>query len=238
MKSKRIWELDALRGTLILFVIIAHALYDAVWLYGILDWEFPPVYLAITAFGGALFPLMSGISVTLGSHSVRRGLTVLTGGMLITAVTLGMYLLNFADSSIIIYFGVLHCLGVCMLLWPLFRKLPAKWLCILGTVLTAAGLLLWGRRVNTWLLIPLGLPPYGFASSDYFPLLPHLGIFLLGAFAGKTLYAEKKTRFPQVNDRIPPLRFLCFCGRNSLLVYLIHQPVLSVLFTLAVMAKS
>ena len=237
MNRKRIWELDALRGVLILLVIGAHGLFDAVYLYRILDWEFPPLYMAITAFGGALFPWMSGISVTLGSHCVKRGLTVFAGGMIITAVTLGMYFLNFADADIIIYFGVLHCLGVCMLCWPLFKKLPVWALASIGTALLLAGIAVRNVRVNTWLLVPLGLVPYGFASSDYFPLMPHLGIFLLGAVLGKTLYASKTTRFPKVNTENPVVRFFCFCGKHSLLVYLIHQPILSLIFWLIANAR-
>ena len=60
---------------------------------------------------------------------------------LMTYSTVGMYLLDFADRGSIIYFGVLHCLGVCMLLWPLFRKCPVWLLAALGVILGALVLL-------------------------------------------------------------------------------------------------
>lgn len=75
-------------------------------------------------------------------------------------------------------------------------------------------------------LFPLGLMAEGFVSSDYFPLAPNLGWFLLGMILGRTLYKEKRTLFPRVNSGSAPIRFLSWCGRNSLLIYLLHQPIL------------
>ncbi len=226
---KRIWELDAFRGICILGVIIVHFIYDLVDLYGIIRWDYPPAFLVIQNWGGVLFLLLSGVCATLGSRSVRRGLIVFAFGLICTAVTAGMYLMSFAGKDIIIRFGVLHCLGLCMLLWAAFKKLPAWLLALLGFVLVATGL--WFRSIqveSTW-LFPLGLTAKGFTSSDYFPLLPNLGFFLLGAVLGRTLYRKKETLLPKINADSPVLRFLCFCGRQSLFIYLLHQPVLALL---------
>ena len=75
--------------------------------------------------------------------------------------------------------------------------------------------------------MPLGLYWQGFTSSDYFPLLPHLGFFLIGAALGKTLYKRRTSLLPKVKDTNPILRFLRFCGKHSLWIYLLHQPVIS-----------
>lgn len=226
--QKRIWELDALRGLCVLGMVAVHLIYDLVELYGIIEWEYPLAYRLLQQWGGVLFLLISGISVTLGRHHIRRGLMVIGGGLLCTAVTVGMYFLKFADSGIIIYFGVLHCLGVCMLLWHTVRKAPVWLLAVLGALLVGLGLWFQGLpRVDTMWLIPLGLLPKGFQSSDYFPLLPHFGFFLLGAVLGRTVYRQKKTLLPKVNDRNVALRFLQGCGKQSLWIYLLHQPVLS-----------
>ena len=225
--KQRIWELDAFRGLCILGMVLVHLIYDLVELYGIVRWSYPPAFSFIQSWGGVLFLLLSGVCVTLGSRSLRRGALVFACGLLVTAVTGGMYLLGMADKSIIIWFGVLHCLGTCMLLWPLFRKLPLWALTVLGAALVLAGLSLRGTVVSLPGLFPLGFVTADFASSDYFPLLPNLGFFLLGAVLGKTLYREKRTRFPQVNAAATPIRFLALCGRYSLHIYLLHQPVLT-----------
>ena len=224
MKQNRIWELDALRGVCILGMVAVHGIYDATELYGLLNWTYPPLFLLVKDWGGVAFLLLSGVCATLGRDSTRRGLVVFGSGMLITAVTAAGFFLGLIDGSLVISFGVLHCLGLSMVLWPIFRKLEGKRLALLGTMLAAAGL--WFRKIalTTPWLIPFGLSPADFFAADYFPLLPNFGFFLLGAAQGKLLYSNKVTRFPREQGAIS--RFLQTCGRNSLPIYLAHQPVL------------
>lgn len=231
--KKRIWELDALRGLCILGVIVVHFIYDLVEMYQIIDWDYPPLFAFVKQWGGVLFLLISGICVTLGSHSVRRGIIVFACGMVITAVTYGMYYYDFATKGIIIYFGVLHCLGICMLLWPTYKGMSWWALLLHGLFLVVLGLYLDHLLVEDLLinegqyLAPLGIYPEGFVSSDYFPLLPNLGFFLIGSAMGKSIYRKKESLLPKVNARFGPIRFLSFCGRQSLWIYLLHQPVLN-----------
>ena len=235
--KKRIWELDALRGLGILGMIAIHVAFDLIVLFRVWQPESTALFDFGQDWGGVIFLLLSGICVTLGAKPVKRGIAVFACGMLVTAVTVGMYLLHFSGAGIIIYFGVLHCLGVCMLLWPVFRKSPAWLLLLLGVVLAAAGLYLKFSdiRVATSLLTPFGLPSYTFSSSDYFPLLPNLGYFLLGAFLGRTVYKKKESLLPGANLRNPVIRFLLFCGKHSLIIYLLHQPVIAAIIGIATM---
>lgn len=223
--TRRIWELDALRGLCILGMVVVHLFYD-LRAGGIIDNN------ALLAFalewGGILFLVLSGVSVTLGRHHIRRGILVFVCGMVCTAVTAGMFFLGMAGKGLIIYFGVLHCLGACMLLWSVFSRLPGWMLAVLGAVIVAVSVIWFQKPVVDfpW-LIPLGCKCPGFVSSDYFPLLPNLGYFLLGAFLGRSLYREKNSLLPRVNAQWPPIRFLCFCGRKSLWIYLLHQPIIT-----------
>ena len=230
LSKNRIWEIDFLRGMLIPGMIMIHLIYDVVDLYGFIHWPYPQWYSLFKNNYGALFVILSGLSVTLGSRSVRRGVQVLLGGMCCTVVTVGMYLFGMAGKGIIIYFGVLHCLGVCMMLWPLFRKCPGWVLVLVGAVLVATG---WVLRthiyINMPLLLPLGFRFYGFASLDYFPLMPNFGYFLLGAALGRKLYSQKRSLWPDGPAENPVVRFFSLCGRHSLAIYLVHQPVLAVL---------
>lgn len=236
--KQRIWELDVFRGICILGMVAVHFVYDLVELYGLVSWQYPPVFTFVKQWGGVLFLLLSGICATLGSRSVRRGLIVFLCGMLCSAVTFGMYRLGMSDKSILIYFGVLHCLGVCMILWPLFRKMPWWLLGLLGIVLTALGFYLGSLSRPDWpWLMPLGLPWKGFATSDYFPLLPNLGFFLLGAAVGRTVYRRQVSLLPGVRADRGVLRFLGFCGRQSLPIYLLHQPLLSGILYLVMLLK-
>ena len=225
--KKRIWELDALRGLCVLGMVIIHLIYNLNEMYRIVHWQLPKLFTFLQNWGGVLFLLISGISITLGKHHIKRGLLVCAAGLLISLVTYGMTFFGFS-KSVVIYFGVLHCLGICMLLWAVFRHFPRWALLVTGLILTAAGL--WIDTLPTveatW-LFPLGFISPTFASADYFPLLPNLGYFLVGAFLGRTVYAHKASLLPRFPAEAWPIRFLSFCGRQSLWIYLLHQPVLS-----------
>jgi len=226
--KKRIWELDFFRGIFLWGMIGIHLIYDLVDLYGVIAWEQPPAYLLFKNRFGILFLLLSGLCATLGSRSLRRGIQVFACGMVVSLATVLMVWAGFAGKDLIIYFGVLHCLGTCMILWTLFKKLPTPVLLVLGLAMAVYGEYL--RNVcypwADW-LFPLGFKGYGFASSDYFPLLPNLGYFLLGSVLGRWLYREKQTLLPRVNAENPVIRFFRFCGEHSLLIYMLHQPILA-----------
>ena len=232
MSKNRIWELDAFRGVCIIGMVMIHFVFDLVSLFGLVAWEYNSVFVFVMNWGGILFLLISGTCATLGTHSVRRGLIVFGCGLLVTAVTVGMYLLGIAHPIIIIYFGALHCLGVCMMLWYFFKKLPTWVLGVLGGIMVLLGFWCKTLRVEYPYLIWLGLTTPTFATSDYFPLLPYLGFFLLGAVIGRVLYRDKKTLLPRVNPRAPLIRFCTACGRHSLIIYLVHQPVISLIILL------
>ena len=228
--KQRIWELDAFRGICILGMVIVHLIYDMVDLYRLVDWQYPATFVFVKNWGGILFLVLSGVCATLGSHCIKRGAVVFGCGMICTVVTYGMVALELTGEGMAIWFGVLHCLGVCMLLWALCKRLPSWVIALLGIGCVAAGFYIADLRVSFSWLIPLGLVTKAFVSPDYFPLLPNLGYFLLGAVLGRLVYRRKTTLFPRVNPKFLPLRFLCACGRHSLWIYLLHQPVLSAIF--------
>ena len=232
----RIWELDALRGVCILCVLVVHFLFDLSF-FGGLDLTLPAWYIFIQEYGGAIFVVLSGVCVTLGSKSVRRGLIVFACGMLITAVTYGMYRLGMSGADVVVKFGVLHLLGVCMLVYPAFKKLPPAALAVLGLLIAVTGYAIRGVVVPQHWLFPLGLTYEGFTSSDYFPLFPQLGYFLIGAAIGKTAYREKKTLLPGSFQKTPVARFFCWCGRQSLFIYLLHQPIVYGLLELVLLLR-
>ena len=232
----RIWELDALRGVCILCVIVVHFLFDLSF-FGGLSLTLPAWYVFIQEYGGAIFVVLSGVCVTLGSKSVRRGLIVFACGMLITAVTYGMYRLGMSGADVVVKFGVLHLLGVCMLVYPAFKKLPPAALALLGLAIAITGYAIRGVVVPQHWLFPLGLTYEGFTSSDYFPLFPQLGYFLIGAAIGKTAYCEKRTLLPGSFQKTGIARFFCWCGRQSLFIYLLHQPVVYGLLELVLLLR-
>jgi len=152
---------------------------------------------------------------------LKRGTSVFGLGLIITLVT-WVY-----PHDGFIVFGVLHCIGLSILLaYPLirFRNLPL----ILGFLCIILGIYLRIAIVVDfpWLLW-VGFVPIHFYTLDYFPLLPWIGVVFIGVFLGNTLYQNNKRKF-SVTDHSQFIvsRGLCFLGRNSLIIYLLHQLII------------
>ncbi len=212
----RIWELDALRGIAIILMSTFHLVFDLSFFFGL-----PINYLSGFWYyeglsSALLFMLVSGASATLSRRPVRRGLVVLGWGM---ALTIGTYLM---DPSLYIRFGILHFLGVAMILSAPARRWRPALLVPVSLLMIAVGLTLRGLRTTIPWLYPLGLITASFASLDYYPLLPYLGVYGLGITLGKQLYRERRSVLPWH----PALRPLELMGQHSLTIYLLHQPLI------------
>mgnify|MGYP000858602240 CR=1 FL=1 len=96
------------------------------------------------------------------TRSFQRGVYVFGAALVISYVTFFMVnVLNF-PSDMLIWFGILHLLGVCMMLFPLFKRLPVWALAVLGVgaallCTSAATLNACGQTLKEWaaqLLLP------------------------------------------------------------------------------------
>lgn len=240
LRGERLWEIDALRGVAILMMVVYHLLWDLASLGGYditLRSGFWSWWQIVTA---SLFTGLVGLSLTLSYNREResrptgslwskyaiRGLTIFTWGLVIGLVT---YLA--LGTGYYVRFGILHLIGLSIILaYPFLRF---RWLnLVLGVVLLALGPAIQGLRLDLpWLE---WLAPVPGSGVDYAPLIPWFGRVLIGIFLGNTLYAGGQRRFslPDFghNALVMPLRLM---GENSLLIYLVHQPIL--LATLALL---
>ena len=89
----------------------------------------------------------------------------------------------------------------------------------------AASYVLPSDSFNAPLLRFLGLSTLPAETLDFEPLLPWLGPFLLGLAVGKIASRMQLLTLLQLPDT-PVTRLLAWPGRHSLLIYLIHQPLL------------
>ena len=132
-----------------------------------------------------------------------------------------------------IVFGILHLISISILLaYPLLRL--GRMNILLGLAAILLGLYIQELDVDFFWLIWLGLAPRSFTSLDYVPLLPWFGVVLMGMAGGALLYKDLGRRFPLPDiSAWPPVRGLIFLGRNSLAIYILHQPLLLGLIYLA-----
>ena len=230
-EKQRIWELDAIRGISILGMVAIHIPIN-ISIFADVELTLPWWYHFLKDYGYLFFVLISGICVTLASRSFKRGIAVFGAGLLVSYVTLFMDLILGFDEMRI-WFGILHMLGACMMLYPIFKRLPAWALLIVGIVFCALGIWFETLTVPVDYLFPIGLCPKGvYTGGDYFPLFPGIGWFLIGAWIGKTLYRNKQSLLPKVNSKNPIISFFCACGKHSLIIYLLHQPVITLITVL------
>lgn len=229
--------LDSIRGITLLSMIFYHGAWDLVYLYHV-KWDW---YKGTGAYIWQqsicwTFIFLSGFCWSLGKKPLKRGLLVFGGGLLVSAVTC----LLMPENRVV--FGVLTLTGSCMLLMiPLdkvLKKIPAKagiFLSLLLFVIT--------RNVNAGQLgfeglqmaeLPeslyhglattyLGFMEPGFFSTDYFSLFPWLFLFISGYYLYHIFAAKDVLSLPVFKWGLQPF---CFLGRHSLIIYLLHQPVL------------
>jgi len=222
MERHRIWEIDFLRGTAIVLMVVYHIVYDLTEFHGYtLDYT-DGFWFFVGRSSAVLFIILSGISSNFSTNIFKRSLRVLAAAMLVTIAT---YLF---DPQLYVRFGILHLIGVCMAISALFHKMKFKPATIMATI---AASVFFSVGAN---FLPADAPffgllwrtPPGFNSMDYYPLFPWAGLFFFGLVLGKFLYSGKKTVYPAAFPATPPIKAVCFLGRHSLFIYLAHQPVI------------
>ncbi len=240
--SRRVHFLDELRGLCVILMVFYHAFYAVGYIFGAeigrLLFTF---FMPAEPFFAGLFVFICGICCNFSHSNLKRGLLLAAVAAALSAALYGSVRAGVLDNSSYIWFGVLHCLAVCILLYTLFyptvRFIP-PWL---GLLLCAALFVCCyhippdeggyfgirslftvavphGELNNPW-LYALGLCPVS-PTADYFPLLPWFFCFLGGCYVGSWRH-----RFPRWMSRrhVPALSRI---GTWSLWIYLVHQPVI------------
>ncbi len=236
--AARYIHIDMARGIAIVMMVVFHFTYDLNH-FNIVEVDFyrDPFWLNFRTLIVTSFLFLAGISLQLatgnGVNFRRYFMRLMLLVAAAAAVTFGSYLV-FPKSMIL--FGVLHFVVVATLLGLLFRGF--YWLNLfLGMALIIFGV----QFQHEWFNAPawhwIGLVSERPTTVDYVPLLPWFGVILIGMFLGAVI--EKKKVLPKaVPEKYWVISTLAWGGRHSLLIYLIHQPLLfagfyAVMFALA-----
>jgi uncharacterized membrane protein len=226
----RLIPLDAARTLALVCMVIFHFTFDLA-LFGHIPGEtmFQPFWYYFARLIAGSFLFLSGVSLWLAhGQSIRwasfwrRFAKVGAAALLVTVMSLW-----FVPGGTI-WFGILHAIAAASLLGLLVLRLP--WpvtLAIAAAILAAA----WGPRspaFNPLWLVWTGLAETRPNMGDYVPLIPWAAPVLAGIAVAKAARVER-------SQRTAPTRavdLLTFPGRHSLVIYLIHQPILIGLFNL------
>jgi len=223
--QQRLLLIDALRGIAIAMMVAFHFCFDLSY-FGLADFNFyeDSFWLNARTLILSSFLFLVGVSLVLATRSgliltryLRRLGYLLAAALLVSVATWWMFTERF------VFFGVLHFIALASVLGLLFVR--AGWLnLVLGVALILAA----NRYQSPWFDEPgrrwIGLMTHKPPTEDYVPLLPWFGVVLLGIFAGPAM--QRLARRWQPRSAASALDWLAFAGRHSLLIYLLHQPML------------
>jgi uncharacterized membrane protein len=232
-KEERFWEIDSMRGIAIVLMLSIHTVYDLMYFRAIPGMIGGGIWGTLSFLTASTFILLVGVSFSISyartmekrknfwkayPKYLKRGLFIIAGGLLITIST------TILLPGGYIIFGILHLIGTSIILAPFFYRFGENNLYI-GTLFFLFGVFLMGLSGPGW-LFPLGIHAEDFYSFDYEPIFPWFGMVLVGMSLGTFFYANGKRSFIIFKKPGYMENILGFLGRNSLLIYMLHQPIL------------
>jgi uncharacterized membrane protein len=214
--------LDIAKSIALVNMLAFHAMYDIVYIFGV-D---APWFKSLGAFFWQqficfTFIICSGAVLPLSRKPMRHAATLFGCGCLLTLIT------YFFMPEEVIHFGILSLLGasafITALLLPLFKKLPATPAALAFFALFAVTYNVPRHGYPFRFFYWLGFPREGFYSSDYFALIPWLFLYIFGYFAWRAVM-ESPARAAVMN--IPRVKICEWVSRRSLVIYMLHQPMI------------
>ena len=252
--DNRAFELDLLRGFAIFMMILHHFAYDLRYIFeykvfSFISAECDWFWAFLHPFFIFVFVVISGICCQFSRNNFKRSLKLLIVALGFSVVTITAD--HFLDLGCSIYFNVLHLLFVSTLLFAVFDHVEQKkygernsrngdavlFLIVMAFFFLLNGIHYYHYKIHSGFVSILGIEPhpdYAWTVGDELGLIPWVGVFFLGVLIGRHVYKKKETLFPNAPKAVhavsKPFEWI---GRNSLLVYILHQPiVLGILYLL------
>ncbi|MFK7902885.1 MAG: heparan-alpha-glucosaminide N-acetyltransferase [Nitratireductor sp.] len=222
---------DVLRGVALLAMTLFHLGWD-LELLGLAQKGFAaqPAMKWFAVCIASSFLFLVGVSLVLahGNHFNKKSFALRLAKVSAAAllVTIATY---FATPNFYIFFGILHHIAIASILGLVFVKAPMGFNFLCAILIVGAGIWLKLDLFSHPYLAWLGLGNYTPRSSDFVPLFPFFAAALFGI--GVTQYldlAQNKAqhfafRYSANTGFTKALRFI---GKNSLVYYLVHQPIM------------
>ncbi|OUR97924.1 hypothetical protein A9Q84_06935 [Halobacteriovorax marinus] len=209
---KRFHLIDQIRGFAIVLMIIFHFFYDLnLFNYVEIDFNRDFFWFELPRLIVFLFLLAMGLSMPLVHHPKMnwkkfwpRWGKIAAGALVISVYTYFLFPTRW------VYFGTLHCIATASLFSIPFMKIP-RTSALIGVVLLLLKLIF---KINIpWIVL-------SHSSMDYIALFPWIGCVFIG-------FGLWSVNFHQLSVfRGKPFRMLEYLGKRSLLIYIIHQPIL------------
>jgi uncharacterized membrane protein len=238
--TQRYQRIDILRGIAIVLMVIYHFCYDLTYFKFLrLDFYHDPFWINFRILIVSLFVGLVGVSLVLATQNginLRRYARRLGWLVLLSLVITVMSYFMFPGRTIV--FGILHFIAFASVAGLVFVRLYIPSL-VLGIGIIVLDQVYQHEFFDQYWIHWLGLTVHRPAAEDYVSVIPWFGVVLIGIFIGQTILRnETLQRKLSVSSDHPLPRSLAFAGRHSLLIYMLHQPILfAILWPVAVMAQ-
>ena len=242
---KRIWELDILRGILMIFVTIDHCctfglslgIFDFNTAFGemirdgIVEYTRSAFRVGIQPFGLFLFSYLSGMSCSFTKSSVKRVIKMVSFCAFFMGGYAILHLINPDFFIASLMFNIIAVVTISVVFWAILDLIKCPtWVRLgLSILIICVGLTFYFMYftrdfayINNDIMALLVYNKHGFQLSpqNFEPLFPHMGWFMLGGIMGKYIYRERKTltKHEQPFKAFIPVAYV---GKHSLVVYMI-----------------
>jgi uncharacterized membrane protein len=227
-RPPRFEALDFFRGLAILAMVAYHLAWDLYYLgFTATDVMVEPRWIAFQRGILSSFLLLVGAALVLGhgrgvrwTAFWRRFAVLLAAALLVSAGTYAVF------PDYFVFFGVLHAIALfslCAL--PLLRAPVWLVLALAAVFLLAPTLLVFPAFSDRWLAW-IGFWDESPPTTDIVPFFPWFGLVLLGLAAMRMLLASRWRALVEGWRAGRWSRWLVVAGRWSLVIYLLHQPLL------------
>lgn len=228
MIRSRIQSLDMARGAAIFLMAGFHLCYNLEY-FQVVDFNIKenPFWTSLRNVIVSMFVFIAGVSLSLSGQKrsgfadhVRKQKWLALCALLVSLATYPLF------PGSWIYFGVLHFILAARILGYALTGY-FKLNLVLGVFIIWAGLSFESGLFNPKWINWLGFVSQKPFTEDYVPLFPWMGVFLLGMFAKRIIYGGPQNikagaeLYSGATSRV-----LVLAGRNSLAIYMLHQPLL------------
>jgi len=226
--SGRFDAVDIVRGLAIAGVVLFHIVWDLEFAGFISGVARHPVWLLFGRCLAGGFMLLVGVSLVLAHRSgfrtrpfLKRLVLIALAAAAISAVTW------FAFPKSFVYFGILHAIAATSLIGLCFIRAPAWASAAAGIAVFALPFVTSSEIFDTRWLAWIGFASHVPPSNDFVPIFPWSGLTLIGmAMTAWMLRGGGGERLARVRSDGTLAKGLAWMGRKSLLIYLLHQPIL------------
>jgi uncharacterized membrane protein len=227
-RGPRLAAVDAVRGAAVLAMVVYHFAWD-LSARGLIEVDVvrDPLWRGFARSIAGTFLVLVGVGLVLAIRNgirwrpyLRRLALIVGAAGLVSAAT------YWSEPSTFVYFGILHMIAAGSIVTLPFLALPSWLVGAAALAALAAPDFLTGPAFDAPFWWWLGLTVHPRPSVDYVPVLPWLAPILAGLLVGRLIREREGGAFAAWRRKGPAEKIAVLAGRWSLLIYLLHQPLL------------